>query len=247
MEADYREQDSDRDESVRDDESSSSLKPVNAEREELERMACLGRMVAMVSHELNNRLTGVLGFADLLATKSEGTERLKTKLQDCAGRLRLLTESLSGFSSLRTNREEQVRLGTLLRQALEVARCESKAVGVVLELQTEESIEECRRWTRPGEFRLGLFLCISALTHSIKPGGQGLRVHAEAHPSGEQGELTIRISAPISRPPDEATFEQGRALLGGLGAHTQWVSTPEKSGQLVIAMPCEWLQPVLAT
>jgi two-component system NtrC family sensor kinase len=41
----------------------------------LERMAGIGQMISGVAHELNNPLTSVLGFAQLLLTRSSGTQR----------------------------------------------------------------------------------------------------------------------------------------------------------------------------
>ena len=191
---------------------------------DLERMACLGRMVAMVSHELNNRLTGVLGFADLLAMKCEGesSARIKTKLSDCAERLRLLTESLSGFSMSKVRREEDIRLEHVFKQAIEVVKCEAKATGVSVEYQSQAGSEKARANLRAGDLRVGLFLCLSTVVKLAAKKNQPVKITVAGVPNGTRTDLSISITAGDSPRSGEGQMAMAREMLEPLGIEINW-------------------------
>lgn len=152
-----------------------------ADPRELERLQYLGRMVSAVSHELSNRLTSVVGYADLMSFQGnpDGMQRLAGKLREQTENLRMFAEGISGFSRSPQGRAMPFNLAAALQQVIELARCESKFRGIPLGLQAGDPGFIASVW--PSEFRLALFSCLYELTRWF-----ALQVQGEAR--------TIKVS-----------------------------------------------------
>lgn len=138
---------------------------------DLERLMYLGRMVSAVSHELGNRLTSVLGFAELAAQAADAdtTPRLLAKMNAYAENLRVLVESLSGFSSSRLAAREEYDPALLARQAVELAGCTAKTLGVRVVFHRKGDLPRVQ--VVVGETRLGLFMCLDAMVRDLAATG----------------------------------------------------------------------------
>ncbi len=101
-----------------------------------ERLAGLGQLASSVAHELNNPLTAVTGFAELL------TESHQTEVQERAGiilnearRMKKIIESLVRFRRLAPAGRLPVSVELLLRDIEKLARHDLESARVELELR----------------------------------------------------------------------------------------------------------------
>lgn len=140
------------------------VKALTGSPRELERLQYLGRMVSAVSHELNNRLTSVVGYADLMYLQHNpaGMQRLAGKLREQTETLRIFAEGISGFSKSMQGKPSAFNLACAIGQVAELAKCETKFRGIPFFIKHEADDFIAKAW--PSEFRLALFACMYELT-----------------------------------------------------------------------------------
>lgn len=111
-----------------------NLKRLQAQITESEKLASIGQLVGGVAHELNNPITALLGYSDLLlcTAMTPSQKELAEKLAQYARRARSLVATLLSFAKQKPATISAVDLNSMLRTAIKLseAQCQSLKVDV---------------------------------------------------------------------------------------------------------------------
>jgi two-component system NtrC family sensor kinase len=162
-----------------------------------EKMAALGQLVSGVAHEVNNPLSGIVGFTDLLLENPElpafARENLGIILQE-AERTRLIVQNMLRFAREMPPQRELVEINAVLRQTIKLRSygASSRNVEIVERLAANPPIVVADPHQLEQVFLNILNNAFDAIEQSGRPG----RIEVETRSTAEHAEIYFRDNGP---------------------------------------------------
>ena len=109
-----------------------------------ERMVSVGQLVSGVAHELNNPLTGIAGFSELLLARDldESTRRDIETIYAEAERAAKIVQNMLSFARRRSADKEIVNLNVLLERVLELSNYDLRVKNIDVDLDLDPKLPE---------------------------------------------------------------------------------------------------------
>jgi two-component system NtrC family sensor kinase len=202
-----------------------------------EKMATVGKLVSGVAHEVNNPLTAILGFTDLLLENPEVPEAAKSDLRVVlqeAQRTKVIVQNLLSFARQSPARRQAMQVTSVLRHTLKLRSYDFVSHGVDVVEHLDPRLPEIIG--DPQQLQQVFLNILNNAYDAVREGGQPGRIEIFTVRRGECVEVSIRDNGPgIPQPelifdPFYTTKEVGKGT--GLGLSICYGIVREHSGEI---------------
>jgi PAS domain S-box-containing protein len=154
------------------------------------KMATIGTLAAGVAHEINNPMTGVLGFAELLLQNTapdDPTRKDLTVIVTEARRVRGIVRNLLSFSRQTTPHREKANINQMILETLALVRQRLEKTGVILEERYAPDLPSLR--LDVGQMRQ---VVLNLIVNAIQATSRGDTLTVSTERVG--GEVAVRVT-----------------------------------------------------
>ena len=131
----------------RSESSIENLQRLQAQMVQSEKLVSLGQLAAGAAHEINNPLTAILGYSDLLADDGALPERTRAtavKIREQARRTKSLVQNLLSFARQVPAERTLLDINTVVTNAVQLRALDLHSGGSAIELQLESVLPGVR-------------------------------------------------------------------------------------------------------
>ncbi|HTB19651.1 MAG TPA: HAMP domain-containing sensor histidine kinase, partial [Bryobacteraceae bacterium] len=243
-------------------ESFENLKHFQAQMVQTEKLVSLGQLAAGAAHEINNPLTGILGYSDLLVDDPSLGERQRVvaeKIRTLSRRIKTLVTSLLSFARRVPSEKLALDLNQVIASALHLSNLDLR--GKHIQVQNEADPELPRIFGDSNQILQVFFNLISNAVDALEEVGGGKLVIRTSH---DQEKLLIEFSdsGPGIRSPQQVfdpfftTKPVGKGTGLGLsicygivqehGGRIECFNRPEGGATFVVEFPATALERYLS-
>jgi C4-dicarboxylate-specific signal transduction histidine kinase len=175
-------------------ESTENLEQLQRAQSELiqkERLAGIGQLVSGVAHELNNPLTAVMGYSDLLkeqADEADARQKLE-RLGSEARRMKKIIDNLISFARPQQEGRRPLDIATVVRDSLMLCEYQWKALGITFELHFAPDLP--RIPINEGQFKQ---VFVNLFSNAAQAVAQSTEKKILVEGTAEGGKVVVRFS-----------------------------------------------------
>jgi signal transduction histidine kinase len=160
-----------------------------------ERLAGVGQLVAGVAHELNNPLTAVMGYSDLLMEQSaEGASRTKLeRLKAEAQRMKRIIQNLLTFAQPQHEGRKLLDISVVVRESLMLLDYQLRNSGIIVEMNFAPNLPKIA--SNEGQFKQVFVNLFSNSAQALEQ-AQVKKIAVDGRLEGEKVVLRFTDSGP---------------------------------------------------
>ena len=173
-------------------ESLSNVKRLQTHFVQSEKLASLGQLAAGAAHEINNPLTAILGYADVLIAENPASTRPHTigeKIRDQARRTKDLVTNLLSFARQVPAEKQLLDLNTVLTGAVQLRNLDLRERNIRIELENRSVLPAVRG--DPNQLLQVFYHLISNAVDAMEGAGGGVLLIRTLR---EKGNVIIEFS-----------------------------------------------------
>jgi CheY-like chemotaxis protein len=172
-----------------------SLKTAQAQLVQSEKLSAVGKFVAGVAHELNNPLTAVVGFSEILGRTAAGkNSNYAEMIFKSALRCKRIVQSLLSFARREQTERKLVSMNDLVEMVLEIVGYALRTGNIEVVTQLEAGLPLVLVDT--SKIQQVLLNVVNNAKESIETGGQPGRIEIVTETQGLNIRVSIRDNGP---------------------------------------------------